>query len=179
MPDSPLNANEWWLDDPLERYWVETLSERRPTLGRQLHAPQLDGSGSVNWRYAFVAETRPGDVVLHWLSSPREHGFVGWSVVDGRAEPRPIRWHARGSYGRRRVADDAEQAGWWVPLRDYHELPAPIGLPELNAHRVDIERSTPSYAVPTGRPCTSLSRCTRARAESRSARGISSSGLLR
>jgi hypothetical protein len=43
-----LNANLWWLDDPLEHYWVETLSERRPTLGRQLHAPQVDGSGRPN-----------------------------------------------------------------------------------------------------------------------------------
>jgi hypothetical protein len=139
VPGGSLSANVWWLDDPLERYWVETLPERRPTLGRQLHAPHLDGSGSVKWRYAFVAETRPGDVVLHWLRSPNEHGFVGWSVVDGRVESRPIRWHARGTYGRRRPTDDTEQDGWWVPLRDYHGLPTPIELAELNAHRPEIE----------------------------------------
>jgi hypothetical protein len=40
--------NPWWLADPQERYWVETLSERRTTLGRQLHAPQADASGQPN-----------------------------------------------------------------------------------------------------------------------------------
>ena len=123
--------NRWWLEDQHERYWVETLSERRPTLGTQLHAPQVDGSGRVNWRYSFVAETRDGDVVLHWLHTPREHGFVGWSVVDGKAESRPIEWQARGTYGRQRPADRSERPGWWVPLRDFSELRNPIGLTAL------------------------------------------------
>jgi hypothetical protein len=26
------DVSRWWLEDPQERYWVETLSERRPTL---------------------------------------------------------------------------------------------------------------------------------------------------
>jgi hypothetical protein len=133
-------VNRWWLDNPRERFWVETLSERRPTLGRQLHAPQVDDSGRESWRYTFVTETRPGDAVLHWLRGDREHGFVGWSVVDGPAEPRPIEWQARGTYGRRRRGPTpGEEPGWWAPLRDFTELPRPIGLADLNADRAAIE----------------------------------------
>jgi len=47
----------WWLDDPKERYWVETLSERRATPCRQLHAPQVDGSGRTG---ATALSARPG-----------------------------------------------------------------------------------------------------------------------
>jgi hypothetical protein len=143
-------ANRWWLDDPRERYWVETLSDRRPALGTQLHAPKTDASGRPSWRYAFLADTRPGDVVLHWLKA--EGGFIGWSIVDAVAESLPIEWHARGSYGRKRAADHAPKEGWRVPLRDYQSLADPIGLPELAAHRGDVERVHADLAAEHGSP---------------------------
>src|SRR5262249_20365694 len=146
------DANRWWLDDPHERYWVETLSERRLTLGHQLHAPQLDGSGRPSWRYSFVAETRPGDVVLHGLHSREEHGLVGWSGVDGRAEPRPIEWQARGTYGRQRPDSSEERPGWWVPLRDFKVLEEPIGLVTLNTKRLEIAHAHSELADRYGLP---------------------------
>jgi hypothetical protein len=133
-----MRENYWWLVDPQERYWVETLSERRTTLGRQLHAPQVDGSGQPNWRYDLVTATRPGDVVLHWLNDRGTRGFVGWSIVAAAAESRPIIWHARGTYGRRRARSNEEQPGWWAPLKDFRALRQPLGLDALNERRAEI-----------------------------------------
>jgi len=133
-----MTENYWWMADPQERYWVETLSERRLTLGRQLHAPQVDASGQPNWRYDLVRATSPGDVVLHWLNDRGTRGFVGWSVVAAPTSMRPIVWHARGTYGRRRARSLEEQPGWWVPLRDFRALDQPLGLPELNERRAGI-----------------------------------------
>jgi hypothetical protein len=133
-----VTENFWWLADPQERYWVETLSERRPTLGRQLHAPQADGAGQPNWRYDLVRAARPGDVVLHWLNDRGTRGFAGWSIVAAPATPRPIVWHARGTYGRRRARLTREQPGWWVPLKDFRAVGQPLGLDALNNHRAAI-----------------------------------------
>jgi hypothetical protein len=133
-----MTENFWWLADPQERYWVETLSERRPTLGRQLHAPQVDGSGQPNWRYDLVRATRPGDVVLHWLNDRGTRGLVGWSIVASPATSQPILWHARGTYGRRRARSTEEQPGWWAPLKDFRALKQPLGLDALNEHRAEI-----------------------------------------
>jgi Domain of unknown function (DUF3883) len=128
----------WWLADPQERYWVETLSERRSNLGRQLHAPQTDGAGQPNWRYELVRATRPGDVVLHWLSDQGTRAFVGWSIVAGPATSLPIIWHARGTSGRRRARSTEAQPGWSAPLTDFRALEQPVGLDALNEQRAEI-----------------------------------------
>jgi hypothetical protein len=47
-------------------------------------------------------------------------------------------WHARGTYGRRRTRSTQEQAGWWVPLKDFRALDQPLGLDALNEYRAEI-----------------------------------------
>jgi Domain of unknown function (DUF3883) len=72
-----------------------------------------------------------------WRSGePR--GLVGWSIVAAAAESRPIVWHARGTYGRRRARSNEEQPGWWAPLKDFRALKQPLGLDALNERRTEI-----------------------------------------
>ena len=74
--------NDWWSGEVSERFWMETTG--RDDLGVDLHAPQLNGAGRPEWGYALVAETQPGDVVLHWHKSLiGRPAMVGWSVVTG------------------------------------------------------------------------------------------------
>lgn len=98
----------------------------------------MDGSGQPNWRYDLVRSTRPGDVVLHWLNDRGTRELVGWSIVAAPATSRPIVWHARGTYGRRRARSTEEQPGWWAPLKDFRALKQPVGLDALNEHRAEV-----------------------------------------
>jgi hypothetical protein len=105
----------WWLDDPKERYWVETLSERRASLGRQLHAPQVDGASRPNWRYNLVSATRPGDVVLHWLNDRGTRGYRALRVQALQQEQVLARLVVIGGHQHLPVTGD-DQTLWLVEL---------------------------------------------------------------
>lgn len=120
-----LMLNQWWLDDPAERYWMEITN--RPDFGANVRALQRDGSGRENWSYALVTALRPGDVVLHWHKTLNATpGLVGYSTaVEGPFDDVLV-WNARGSYGRRRADNDQPQPAWRFDLASYTALPSPI-----------------------------------------------------
>ena len=94
--------NDWWTGDASERFWMETTG--RHDLGVDLHAPQLNGAGKPEWGYSLVAETQPGDVVLHWHKSLiGRPALVGWSTVVGPLSvDEHYSWMPQGSRGRAR-----------------------------------------------------------------------------
>ncbi|WP_433228897.1 protein NO VEIN domain-containing protein [Micromonospora sp. CA-248260] len=119
-----MGINEWWSDDPAERYWMEITD--RTDLGSDLHAPQVDDAGREYWSYALVTAVQPGDVVLHWhkslLGSP---GIVGYSIAAEGPEADEIVWASQGSYGRNRAASGPEPA-WRYALTGYTPLARPV-----------------------------------------------------
>jgi len=56
--------NEWWIDNPEERYWMEITD--RENLGANLIAPTLAKGDKENFSYTLVSHVKPGDVVFHW-----------------------------------------------------------------------------------------------------------------
>lgn len=120
-----MTLNEWWRDDPAERYWMEITD--RIDLGADLHAPQLDDAGRDYWSYSLVTAVQPGDIVLHWhkslLGSP---GIVAYSVADHGPFEDKIRWASQGTYGRARQNMRLEPS-WKYALTSFAPLPQPIG----------------------------------------------------
>lgn len=116
-------VNAWWLDDPSERFWMETI--RRAEHGDGIRAPLTKANGGAWPYYELVNHVRDGDVVLHWDTN--RHGlpsaFVGMSVVDGPP------------YATDDVAynDGTPTDGIEALLRNYVRLAVPLTLPELNA----------------------------------------------
>ncbi|MEU4164529.1 DUF3883 domain-containing protein [Actinoplanes sp. NPDC026670] len=129
-------VNEWWADDPTQRYWLEITD--RDDLGENLHAPQLDGAGRPNWTYDLVRYVQPGDVVLHWhkdlIGRP---ALVGYSEAAGVVTASTIVWQARGTYGRARQ-EPPPQPSWCTPLRGYTALPEPIDQTVLRSVESDL-----------------------------------------
>ena len=145
-----MEIHRWWNSDPEQRYWLEITD--RETLGENLHAPQLDHSGSETWSYSLVLETRPGDIVYHWWKHPdTTHAIVGYSTVAGPMTESTIVWKAHGSAARFEQA--TPRPSWLIPLTNYQELPRPITLdqlrhrePELHEIRTSLETR---YGIPT------------------------------
>jgi Domain of unknown function (DUF3883) len=144
--------NEWWAQDPDERYWLEITD--REQLGDDLHAPQHDQSGRTTWSYELVRYVRDGDFILHWWKQPGSGpAIVGFSRAIGEPFASEITWQPHGTYGR---ASGRTITGpsWRVRLADYTELDAPVTLnrlrdlePSVKAARGETEEmaGTPLY----------------------------------
>jgi len=120
--------NEWWIDNPEERYWMEITD--RENLGANLIAPTLGENDREIWHYSLVSHVRPGDVVFHWWSrSDRTASIVGYSTVSGDWFPSRIKWetHTPNTSGAR-IGPAFE-----APLTDFTELEAEITLEDLRA----------------------------------------------
>lgn len=128
--------NSWWSGDPAERYWMEITD--RETVGIDVNAPQLDGSGKPHWSYTLVTEAQPGDIVLHWHKHDAgEPALIGWSEVTGPLTADSLTWLARGTRGRARgaaktVPSYTNDCGGFTPL------PTPITLTALRSHEAEI-----------------------------------------
>lgn len=110
--------NEWWDNDPEQRYWMEIFTGDDP--GNQLLAPQLIQG---HWSYRLPALVKPGDVVFHFSTSgPRAGGIVGWSIAQGPAETlQKYKWEPRGTSGRAKKTVHNGK-GWRVPLGGVNDL---------------------------------------------------------
>jgi hypothetical protein len=117
--------NEWWAQEPEQRFWMETLKRR--DYGDAIRAPHRKQNGSASPYYELVNFVRDGDVVLHW-DTERDAGapsaFVGWSIVDGAP------------YETDNVvySDASPTEGAEALLRDYAPFLLPLDYDELN-HR--------------------------------------------
>ncbi|MCK1805346.1 MULTISPECIES: protein NO VEIN domain-containing protein [unclassified Micromonospora] len=119
-----MGINEWWREDPAERFWMEITD--RSDLGADLHAPQVDDAGREYWSYALVTAVQPGDLILHWhkslLGAP---GIVGYSTAAEGPEEDEIVWASQGSYGRGRPLAGPEPS-WRYALTGYTALARPV-----------------------------------------------------
>ncbi|MFC6085281.1 protein NO VEIN domain-containing protein [Sphaerisporangium aureirubrum] len=136
-PRKPLD--EWWADDPTERYWMEITT--RPDLGSNLIAPRLDGSGAEYWSYSLVTAVRPGDIVFHWHKGLNTApGIVGHSIAAAGPFDDRLVWEARGTYGRQRPIDGRPRPAWRFELTGYTALASPIGQEILRPLEDQIRR---------------------------------------
>ena len=58
-----MTINEWWADDPQERFWMEITD--RTNLGANLVAPTTAKGGKETFSYTLVDHVKAGDVVYH------------------------------------------------------------------------------------------------------------------
>ncbi|TCC10899.1 DUF3883 domain-containing protein [Kribbella soli] len=114
--------NNWWADDPSQRYWMEITTRAAP--GYDLLAPKLDGGGLPQWSYTLVSHVQPGDRVLHYKTNLAGGGAViGWSEAVTPPSTGTITWQARGTRGRAR-ATAITGPSWFVALGGFNELDA-------------------------------------------------------
>lgn len=133
-----MTINDWWSGSVVERFWMETTG--RSDLGADLHAPQLNGAGKPEWGYSLVAETRPGDVVLHWHTSlVGQPALVGWSSVAGPLSvDEHYSWMPQGTRGRLRGVPTVGR-GWRMPLGGFNRFERPISRADLAAHELELK----------------------------------------
>ncbi|MCP2264383.1 protein of unknown function (DUF3883) [Promicromonospora thailandica] len=82
--DEGIVINEWWANDPTQRYWMETIKRR--DYGDAIRAPHRKQNGAAMPYYELVKFVQDGDVIFHWDTdrpSGAPSAFVGWSIVDG------------------------------------------------------------------------------------------------
>lgn len=133
-----MEINDWWADDPTERFWLEITD--RDQLGENLHAPQRNDSGGEYWSYELVRHVAPGDTVFHWWKIA-EGGptLVGYSRAVGEPVVSRIEWQAHGSVGRAKGYPTVRPS-WLMQLADYQDLAQPLTLEDLRASEPTIRR---------------------------------------
>jgi hypothetical protein len=125
--------NEWWIDNPEERYWMEITD--RENLGANLIAPTLAKGDKESFSYTLVSHVQPGDVVFHWWSrAGRVASIVGYSTVSGDSFDSEITWEARGPHSAGMRTTPAYEA----PLTDFTELESEITLEDLRAQEARL-----------------------------------------
>jgi hypothetical protein len=122
-------TKRWWLDDPRERYWVEALSERRPTLGHQLHAPQRAGGGQQSQSFRFSPGAGRATETRAAAADPpaSERRLVARQT--GGAPRRPVRGLRRG------LSPWKERRGAANPLHVPPAAPRVLAVPFLDRFR--------------------------------------------
>lgn len=128
--------NEWWLDDPAQKYWMEITD--RDDLGGELRAPQKADDGMMEWGYELVRHTRPGDVVLHWYTKREPRALVGYSVVTGPVHEGMWAWASKGTSGRARQAPEVDEPAWMTPLSGFTRFPNPITRDRLQGYMAPV-----------------------------------------
>ena len=136
--------NEWWAEDPTERYWLEITD--REVLGVDLSAPKRDQSGSETWSYSLVSHVRDGDIVFHyWKQAGQEKAIVGYSRATGSLESATIRWQPHGTFGRA-SGTLAPRPGWRFPLSNFTDLSTPVTLANLRALEPQLRKAANDLA---------------------------------
>lgn len=127
--------NEWWIDNPEERYWMEITD--RENLGANLLAPTLGDNDREIWHYSLVSHVQPGDVVFHWWSrSGRTASIVGYSTISGDWFPSRIKWETHAGNNRRPRTGAAFEA----PLTGFTELENEITLEDLRGQEQALKK---------------------------------------
>jgi len=119
-PDSD-NTNAWWLNNSLERYWLESTD--RKDLGKNLIAPISSHAGQK-----LVSYVEDGDIVLHYDQTKRS--IVAISMAQGSPFRSEIRWPDR---KKSKISPAYE-----MKLAFFSELPTPIALSEIHLKDKDI-----------------------------------------
>lgn len=145
-----MTLHEWWLTDTGERYWVEITD--RSSLGEDLIAPKLTGSGSTTSGYELLRAVEPGDIVFHWWkqgsSAP---AFVGFSQAVSPAESSSLVWQAKGTSGRKQAGATSRPA-WRVRLTGYEELETHVDLDVIRRRERRIHALADRLEQKYGRP---------------------------
>ncbi len=153
MPGSRYKAvvplNTWWTGVTGERYWLEITDRDEP--GDNLMAPQHNAAGGDEWSYSLVAEVRPGDRVLHYLTNSGGGEIAGWSEVIAPVSAGIITWQAHGTRGRGRGAPITGPS-WYVPLGGLHEFSGPVTRAALSARAGDLRALRDSLETQYGKP---------------------------
>jgi hypothetical protein len=131
-----VNINKWWVNNPDERFWIETTD--RVDVGIDLNAPQLDESGQVNWRYSLIEDVGDGDVVFHYRK--QERAITAWSWAVGSTVADQVRWAAHGTSARGRGVIAYERPGWRLGLEGPFPLARPLTLDQIAARAGDVRR---------------------------------------
>ena len=119
--------NEWWVDDPDERFWMEITG--RTNLGANLLAPTTAKDGKETSSYTLVDHVKKGDVVYHWWTGNEPAAIVATSTVSGTPFRSRIRWAAHGTYS----AGERTTAAFEAPLDNFVELDSAITLTDLRS----------------------------------------------
>ncbi len=126
-------VNQWWADDPRQRFWLEITD--RPDIGVDLHCPQRDAVGHRTPGYSLIWWVQVGDVVFHY--DKNEHAITAWSRAAGGVTEALTVWLSHRGATRRRLQQERAQPGWWLDL----DGPFPLDPPATLA---DIRRSAPA-----------------------------------
>jgi Protein NO VEIN, C-terminal len=129
-------SNEWWLDDPMQKYWMEITG--REDLGANLLAPQVADDGKPEWGYELVRFVKEGDVVLHWTTAHGQRALVAYSRVVGAPGTTTMIWQSRGTSGQAHPSPLVDEPAWTAPLGDFTYLPSPITREKLQMHRTAV-----------------------------------------
>ncbi|MBV1852036.1 protein NO VEIN domain-containing protein [Catellatospora tritici] len=138
--------NDWWADDPSERFWLEITY--RDDVGGDLLAPKLDRTGAEYWSYTLVSYVTPGDVVLHWAAQPRL-AFIGWSFVVGHAEDSEMEWASPALLADERGLS-GQQPAWQAPLDAFRPFATPVGLDTVRSVESEVRRAQEELAQRAG-----------------------------
>ena len=131
----PSGLQRWWAGQPDERFWMEVTG--RADVGTDLHAPQRDDAGHVNWTYALVRDVRDGDVVFHY--EKRVTAITSWSVATGGFWEEDTYWGTPRSTGPSgQPVRPYKRPGVWHGLHGPFTLEEPVTLADLRAAEVDL-----------------------------------------
>ncbi len=128
--------NEWWTDDPAQKYWMEITD--RDDIGAELRAPQLADDDKPEWGYELVRFVKRDDVVLHWRAVPGHRELIGYSRVTGPSYQATWALQSKGTSGRARTGPEVEEPAWMAPLADLTLFPAPLTRAQLQTYKVEV-----------------------------------------
>ena len=111
----------WWLDDPSERFWIESTD--RKDIGQNLLAPI-----STNGYHKLVSMVEDGDLILHYFQPTK--AIVAFSIASGNPFESTLRWPDR------ELSPDGP--AYQVNLSHYTELEEPISLKQIQSHEPEI-----------------------------------------
>jgi hypothetical protein len=127
--DEAGHVNNWWADDPRQRFWLEITD--RPDIGIDLHCPQRDATGNRTPGYSLIWCVRIDDIVFHYEKDV--HAITGWSRAAGQVTEAPTVWLSHRGATRRRLHQERVQPGWWLDLDGPFPLDPPLTLAHIRA----------------------------------------------
>ena len=123
------HINDWWPDDPQQRFWLEITD--RPDIGIDLHCPQRDATGNRTPGYSLIWFVQVNDIVFHY--DKNAHAITGWSRAAGPVTEAPTVWLSHRGSTRRRLHQERAQPGWWLDLDGPFLLAPPLTLAQIRA----------------------------------------------
>jgi hypothetical protein len=122
--------HQWWATRPDEIYWLEVT--RRPDIGANLKAPQLNEHGNEFWSYSLIKEVREGDLIYHYDGVSQ--AIVAFSTATGVVWQDQVVWAARGSSARSAHVTPHPRSGWYFGLEKFQKLTPSIPLDTIRKH---------------------------------------------